>query len=297
MPVTIDGSNTATPGGVAYGNATNELDFSAAGTAGQALVSNGSSPPGWGNVSLATGVTGTLPIANGGTGTTSTTFANLTTNVTGTLPVGNGGTGATTLTSNNVILGNGGSAVQFVAPGTNGNVLQSNGTTWTSAPLAVSQDLVKVATFTTSSGTSTLACTNCFSATYTNYMITFADIRCTGNFTLYLDGLQSASINGSRFTGSDAASTFRGNGQYIFLVPGIKLASSTYQAAGNVFLTNISSSNKGSGTWMSGYYDVPNDMANVSGAIINISGPNTGFTLTSSQNFVAGGIVTVYGFK
>ena len=46
---------------------------------------------------LATGVTGTLPIANGGTGTTSTTFANLTTNVTGTLPLGNGGTGVTSL--------------------------------------------------------------------------------------------------------------------------------------------------------------------------------------------------------
>ena len=46
---------------------------------------------------LTTGVTGTLPIANGGTGTTSTTFANLTTNVTGTLPVANGGTGITSL--------------------------------------------------------------------------------------------------------------------------------------------------------------------------------------------------------
>jgi hypothetical protein len=33
-----------------------------------------------------------LPIANGGTGTTSTTFVNLTTNVTGVLPVANGGT-------------------------------------------------------------------------------------------------------------------------------------------------------------------------------------------------------------
>jgi hypothetical protein len=46
---------------------------------------------------LTTNVTGTLPIANGGTGTTSTTFANLTTNVTGTLPVANGGTGITSL--------------------------------------------------------------------------------------------------------------------------------------------------------------------------------------------------------
>jgi hypothetical protein len=49
------------------------------------------------------------------------------------LSVGQGGTGATTLASNNVLLGNGTSAVQAVAPGTTGNVLTSNGTTWTSA--------------------------------------------------------------------------------------------------------------------------------------------------------------------
>ena len=36
-----------------------------------------------------------LPIASGGTGSTSTTFVDLTTNVTGTLPVANGGTGIT----------------------------------------------------------------------------------------------------------------------------------------------------------------------------------------------------------
>ena len=48
------------------------------------------------NVNLTSQVTGTLPIANGGTGTTSTTFANLATNVTGTLPVANGGTGTST---------------------------------------------------------------------------------------------------------------------------------------------------------------------------------------------------------
>jgi hypothetical protein len=59
--------------------------------------------------------------------------------LTGTLPVANGGTGATTLTSNNVILGNGTSAVQTVAPGTTGNVLTSNGTTWTSSAIASSQ--------------------------------------------------------------------------------------------------------------------------------------------------------------
>jgi hypothetical protein len=48
------------------------------------------------SVSLTTDVTGTLPIANGGTGTTSTTFANLATNVTGILPIANGGTATAT---------------------------------------------------------------------------------------------------------------------------------------------------------------------------------------------------------
>jgi len=56
----------------------------------------------------------------------------------GGLPAGYGGTGQTSLTANNVILGNGTSAVQFVAPGTSGNVLQSNGTTWNSAAVVTS---------------------------------------------------------------------------------------------------------------------------------------------------------------
>uniref|UniRef100_UPI0040486031 hypothetical protein n=1 Tax=Algoriphagus sp. TaxID=1872435 RepID=UPI0040486031 len=60
----------------------------------------------------------------------------LTSGVTGALPVANGGTGTTTLTANNVLVGNGTSALQSVAPGTNGNVLTSDGTTWTSVPPA-----------------------------------------------------------------------------------------------------------------------------------------------------------------
>jgi hypothetical protein len=53
--------------------------------------------------------------------------------LTGVISVVNGGTGQSSLAANNVILGNGTSGVQAVAPSTNGNVLTSNGTTWQSA--------------------------------------------------------------------------------------------------------------------------------------------------------------------
>jgi hypothetical protein len=51
------------------------------------------------------------------------------------LAVADGGTGASTLAANNVLLGNGTSALQTVAPSTTGNVLTSNGTTWVSSAL------------------------------------------------------------------------------------------------------------------------------------------------------------------
>lgn len=49
------------------------------------------------------------------------------------LAVADGGTGRSTLTANAVLVGNGTSGINSVAPSTSGNVLTSDGTSWTSA--------------------------------------------------------------------------------------------------------------------------------------------------------------------
>jgi hypothetical protein len=82
------------------------------------------------------------------------------------LAVADGGTGASTLAANNVLLGNGTSALQTVAPSTTGNFLRSNGTTWVSEAVSVGTGTVtSVATGNglsggtiTSTGTLVIAC-------------------------------------------------------------------------------------------------------------------------------------------
>jgi hypothetical protein len=87
-----------------------------------------------GNVVTATTVTATTGtftnVSGNGAALTGINASNV---ASGTLVVARGGTGQTSLTVNNVILGNGTSAVQVIAPGAAGNVLTSNGTTWVSA--------------------------------------------------------------------------------------------------------------------------------------------------------------------
>ena len=70
-----------------------------------------------------------------------------------TTPLGaaSGGTGLSTITANSVMLGNGISTVQTVAPSTSGNVLTSDGTTWSSA-----RSLIPTIQAFTSSGTFTI---------------------------------------------------------------------------------------------------------------------------------------------
>jgi hypothetical protein len=135
VPVfTVDAKGRVT--GVTNTTITGTSPVGSALTSGKIIVGDGS------NLAVAVTPAGDVTITNAGataigagkvTNDMLAGAVNLTTKVTGTLPVSNGGTGSTSLTLNNVLLGNGTSAVQVVAPGTSGNVLTSNGTTWTSA--------------------------------------------------------------------------------------------------------------------------------------------------------------------
>jgi len=94
------------------------------------------------SIVIAGDVSGTCTLqANGAAGTTTLTLPTTSgvlysTPTAGVINVANGGTGLATLTSNNVLIGNGTGNVTFVAPGSSGNVLTSNGTAWTSVAAA-----------------------------------------------------------------------------------------------------------------------------------------------------------------
>jgi hypothetical protein len=136
------GQTSFTDGQLLIGNSTGNTLTKASLTAGSGVTIT----PGAGSIQIAftgpgAGSVTSVDVSGGTTGLTTSggpvTSAGTVT-LAGTLNVANGGTGATSLTANNVILGNGTSAVQVVAPGTTGNVLTSNGTTWASTAPAAS---------------------------------------------------------------------------------------------------------------------------------------------------------------
>jgi hypothetical protein len=167
LPVANGGTNQSavlTQYGMIYGNTTTSMASTAAGTSTTLLHGNASGAPTWSAVSLTADISGTLPVANGGTNITSYGIGDLiyasttgvlskladvatgnalisggvgvaplygkiglTTHVSGTLPVGNGGTGqASNLTQYGVVYGSTTTAMATSAAGTTTQVLHGN---------------------------------------------------------------------------------------------------------------------------------------------------------------------------
>ena len=160
-----------------------------AGASGQALVSaGGANTPTWSTLGTMAAQNSTTVAITGGTITGITD-----------LTVADGGTGASTITANSVILGNGASTLSgnLVAPSTSGNVLTSNGTTWTSATPATpfSWNVSNVSSSSTiTSGT-------------TSYSITSNTIMVLGTALSYMGSNQGSSL-GVRIKNSGGTTLF-----------------------------------------------------------------------------------------
>ena len=119
------GQSVYTVGDIVYASTTTALSKLSDVATGSALISGGVGvAPSYGKIGLTTHVSGTLPIANGGTGQTTASAAfNALSPVTST---------------GDLIIGNGTNSATRLAIGTNGYLLTSNGTTasWAAAPAA-----------------------------------------------------------------------------------------------------------------------------------------------------------------
>ena len=142
------------------------------------------STSGAGGVITTADASGVLQLQTAGTTAISVDSSQAVT-LTNALPVSSGGTGATTLTSNGVVLGNGTGSVTTVSPSTSGNVLTSNGTTWTSSA-PVLDGMTLLGTITTTSGTS-----NSLSGlTLTSYRKLFLTFNTAGGIAPAGSGIQ-----------------------------------------------------------------------------------------------------------
>ena len=149
-----------------------------------------------------------LPVASGGTGSTSTTYCSLTANVTGTLPVGNGGTGAATLTG--VLKGNGTSAftaatagTDFVAPGTATTFTAKQ--TFTGSTSVLASKLVNALETVTISAT---AATGTINYDVTTQSVLYYTTNASANWTMNFRASSGTSLDTAMATGESVTVAF-----------------------------------------------------------------------------------------
>lgn len=211
------------------------------------------------NATLITPILGT-PISGNLVNTTGLPISN----TTGTLTVARGGTGLTTLTANNLLVGAGTSNVTFIAPGTSGNLLTSNGTAWVSAAPPTTGAWVKIAVTTVSVQVDQVDFTNLSS--YLSLRFTFNNIRPSSDGEIFMARLSSD--NGVNFINTI---TYNAGGttssEWLLAPDGVGSASGDGGLVATLTINNFNISQKTMG-----------------------SGSVTYFTATASSKFAVAGI-------
>ena len=140
------GAATFTTNGMLFGNGTSAVGATSAGTQYQVFQAGASGVPTVGAVHLdqAAATTGILGVSSGGLGVSS-------------------------LTAHGVVIGNGTSAVTTVSPGSTGNILQSNGTSWVSVAPSLTSPSINGGSGTPQSVTATSG-VSLTSIGYTNFV-------------------------------------------------------------------------------------------------------------------------------
>jgi hypothetical protein len=195
----------------------------------------------------------------------------LTVDVTGILPVANGGTGSTTIALNNVLLGNGTGAVQTVSPSTVGNLLVSNGTTWQASR-----------TVNAPTGTDPLTIQNNGSTAWT--FSQFGELFGAGGTGFYTDAHISAAAVASTGTLNLSSGVGKSSGSYDVIVTPynngvINLKSTTVQA-NSVPVVTTTGTQTLTGKTISG---ASNTLTNVPTSALSINGAATATVLTSEN--------------
>ena len=179
-------SDTLTAGSVPYGTGS-ALAYTAAGTSGQFLKSNGAGAPTWVTAS-GTGTVTSVDVSGGTTGLTSSggpVTASGTITLAGTLAIANGGTNSTATPTAGTIPYGTGTALAYSPTGTSGQVLTSGGA---GAP-----------TWTTVTGTGTVTSVNVSGGTTG---LTYSGGPITGSGTITMAGTLAVANGGTGVTSS-----------------------------------------------------------------------------------------------
>ena len=176
-------SSAFTQYGITYASTTTVLATTAAGTSTTVLHGNASGAPTFGAVSLTADVSGTLPVANGGSGATT---------LTGVLK-GNGTSAFTAATA----------GTDYVAPGTatTFTALQTFAGTASNADMKTS-NILEVATVSATAATGTI------NYDVTTQSVLYYTTNASGNFTVNFRGSSGTSLDTVMSTGESLSATF-----------------------------------------------------------------------------------------